>query len=94
MSPKTLDNEMPLQPPYQPLKKYSVFDDTGNNISKLSKFNKALVELDGGNNKAAWETVNKSIRKRCWICNSSQTKGPNKLIEYEKVNDLNIVVCY
>lgn len=91
MSPKTLDNEMPLQPAYQPLKKYSVFDDTGQNISELSKFQKALIELDGCKNKAAWETVNKSLRKKCWICNSSVTKGPNKLINYEKVNDMNIV---
>lgn len=76
-----------MPPDYDPLKKYSIFDENGQNISKLPKFQKALIELDGGNNKTAWETVNKSIRSRCWICFTKKT-GKNMLINYNKVKVL------
>ena len=73
---------MPLRREYNPLKKYSVFDENGVNISKLPKLQRSLIELD--DNYQGWDYINKNIRRHCWICNTRKD-GPNKLTLYKEV---------
>lgn len=75
----------PLVREYNPLKPYRVYDDQGQNISKLAKYQKMLIEFNDRDvfNKERWEYINKVIRDRCWVCN--RTKQADKLTNYSTV---------
>ena len=75
----------PLLREYNPLKPYRIYNDQGLNISQLAKYQQMLIEFDESDllNKERWIYINKVIRDRCWVCNS--TKQASKFTKYSTV---------